>query len=67
MAETAGISLENFRVLVERVGLSLSHEELVSLKPMFDFYAEQVQQLHELDLGAEDLAVVFPPGWDSHI
>jgi hypothetical protein len=64
MAETAGISVENFRVLVERAGLSLSHDELVSLKPMFDFYAEQVPQIHTLDLRAEDLAVVFFPGWD---
>ena len=64
MTDTGGISLEHFRVLVERAGLSLSSEELASLKPMFDFYADQIQQLHALDLGAEDLAVVFPPGWD---
>jgi hypothetical protein len=31
---------------------------------MFDFYAEQVQKLHEVELGAEDLAVAFAPGWD---
>ena len=64
MSDTEGIPLEHFRVLVERAGLSLSSEELASLKPMFDFYAPQVRQLHEVDLGAEDLAVVFPPGWD---
>jgi hypothetical protein len=64
MAETAGIALENFRVLVERAGLSLSSEELTVLKPMFDFYAEQIRRLHEVELGAEDLAVTFDPGWD---
>ena len=64
MSDPEDISLEHFRVLVERAGLNLNSEELVSLKPMFDFYAAQVRQLHEVDLGAEDLAVVFPPGWD---
>jgi hypothetical protein len=64
MAETTGISLDSFRVLADRAGLTLSIEELVALKPMYDFYTEQVRQLHEIDLGAEDLAVVFPPAWD---
>jgi hypothetical protein len=64
MAETAGISLEALRVLAERAGLQLTSEELASLKPMFDFYTEQVQRLHEVELGAEDLAVAFAPGWD---
>jgi hypothetical protein len=64
MAETASISLENFHILVERAGLSLSSEELTALKPMFDFYAEQIRRLHEVELGAEDLAVTFDPGWD---
>jgi len=64
MAETVGVSLERLRVLVERAGLSLSSEELAALKPMFDFYAEQLRLLHEVELGAEDLAVAFDPGWD---
>jgi hypothetical protein len=64
MAETAGIPLETFRVLTERSGLSLSEAELASLKPMFDFYAERIQKLHEVELDAEDLAVVFAPGWN---
>jgi len=64
MAETAGIALDNLRVLVERAGLSLTSEALTALKPMFDFYAEQIRCLHEVDLGAEDLAVAFDPGWD---
>ena len=64
MAETVGVSLEHMRMLVERAGLSLTSEELASLKPMFDFYAEQIRLLHEAELGAEDLAVAFDPGWD---
>ena len=61
MAEAEGISMEDFRVLVERAGLGLTDEELASLKPMYDHFAAQTATLDEVDLGAEDLAVVFQP------
>lgn len=64
MAESTGIALEHFRVLVEHAGLRLSEAELTALKPMFDFYAEQIHQLHEVELGVEELAVTFLPHWD---
>lgn len=62
MSEPADISLADFRVLVARAGLHLNDEELVALKPMYDFYAPLVQALHEVQLDAEDLAVTFLPG-----
>ena len=65
MSESDGISLERFKVLVERTGMSLTDEELESLKPMYDFYAERLPALHEVELGPEDLALVFSPVWDS--
>jgi hypothetical protein len=61
MTESTGISRENFRVLVERAGLQLSDAELTALQPVFDFYAEQIHKLHEVELGAEELAVTFLP------
>ena len=64
MAESAGISLDHFRALTERAGLALRPEELTALKPMFDFYAQQIRVLFEVDLGAEDLAVMYSPNWD---
>ena len=64
MAEPEGIPMENFRALVERARLTLSTEELESLKPMYDYYAGQIASLHDVDLGAEDLAVAFSPNWD---
>jgi hypothetical protein len=64
MAESTGIALEHFRVLVERAGLQLSDTELAALQPMYDFYAEQIRKLHEVELGAEELAVTFLPHWD---
>jgi hypothetical protein len=64
MAESHGIAFEHFRILVARTGLRLSDAELTALQPMFDFYAEQIQKLHEVELGAEELAVTFLPHWD---
>jgi hypothetical protein len=64
MAESAGISLDHFRVLTERAGLALKPEELTALKPMFDFYAQHIKVLFEVDLDAEDLAVMYSPNWD---
>jgi hypothetical protein len=65
MADAEGIALDNLRVLAERVRLDLTPDELEHLKPMFDFYAAQIRVLHDLDLAAEDLAVVYSPNWDS--
>jgi hypothetical protein len=64
MAEAEGISLDNLRVLTEQVGLSLTSTELEQLKSMYDFYRQDVQSLHDIDLDMGDLAVVFPPQWD---
>ena len=65
MAESEGISLEHFQILTERAGLQLSRDELAALKPMYDFYADVIQSLHEVPLDAEDLAVTFLPDWTS--
>lgn len=64
MAEYEGIALDDLRVLAAQVGMHLSTAELEHLKPMFDFYAVQIHALHDLDLAAEDLAVVYSPNWD---
>ena len=61
MDEHMEISSEDFRVLTERSGMKLSSEELAALKPMYDHYARQIAPIHDLDLDAEDLAVVFQP------
>jgi hypothetical protein len=64
MTESEGMSLDHLRVLAERAGLGMTHEELAALKPMFDHYARQIKGLFEVDLGAEDLAVTYSPNWD---
>ena len=62
MAET--ISMDEFRALVNRVGMELDDDELAHLKPMYEHFLEPVARMNALDLDAEDLAVVFSPGWD---
>ena len=64
MAESEGISGEQFGTLVERAGLTMKPEELTALKPMFDYYAKQIKLLFEIELDAEDMAVVYSPNWD---
>jgi hypothetical protein len=64
MADAEGIALDHLGVLAAQVGMRLTPAELEHLKPMFDFYAAQIRALHDLDLAAEDLAVVYSPNWD---
>jgi hypothetical protein len=64
MAESEGISIDQLRGLSERAGLALRPEELTALKPMFDYYAKQIRALFEIDLEAEDMAVMYSPNWD---
>ena len=65
MADSTGIPIEKFRVLVENVGLSLTDQELEALKPMYDHYLPALEAMHDEDLGPEDLALVFSPDWAS--
>ena len=67
MAEADGITVEALRFLAERVGMQLTTTELEHLKPMFDFYAPQLRELHAAELAAEDMAVVYSPNWDPQV
>ena len=60
-----GISAEAFRQMAERAGLGLSQEELEHLKPLYDLYLQHINQLHSIDLQAEEIAMVFHPDWPS--
>jgi hypothetical protein len=65
MAEQ-GISMEDFRALVARAGMELSEQELETLKPMYEHFARQAASLQEVELDAEDLALVYSPNWDPN-
>lgn len=60
-------TLDDFRALTKRAGLDLTDEELEHLKPMYDHYLEPIANMNALDLEAEDLAVVYSPGWDPEV
>lgn len=64
MAASEGMSLEQLRLLTERAGLHLTDGELTALKPLYDHYARQIPALFEVDLDAEDPAVMYTPTWD---
>ena len=51
--------------MAERAGLGLSQEELEQLKPVYDLYLQYVNQLHSVDLQAEEIALAFQPDWPS--
>ena len=60
-------TLDDFRALMQRAGLDLTDDELEHLKPMYDHYLEPIASMNALDLDAEDLAVVYSPGWDPEV
>ena len=64
MAATEGISLDQLRLLTERAGLRMTEAELAAFKPMYDHYARQIPALFEVELEAEDLAVMYTPNWE---
>ncbi|MDA0771176.1 MAG: hypothetical protein O2821_13300 [Chloroflexi bacterium] len=64
MNEKTGLSSEEFATLVRRAGMTMNEAELEHLKPMYEHFADSVQQMHLLDLGMEDLAVTYIPNWE---
>ncbi len=63
--EPEDISLDEFRLMTQRAGLPLSHQEIEELKPLYDLYYEYVRQLHSIDLKAEEIGLTFRPDWPS--
>ena len=61
MCDSEYATMEQLKALAERAGMDLTQEELEELKPVYELYAEQAAQLHELDLGDGDLALTFSP------
>ena len=59
------ISAEEFKTMADLAGLGMTQEELDELKPMYDLHLVYINQLHSLDLGAEEMAVSFEPDWPS--
>ena len=60
-----GMSLEVFQQLVERSGLGLSQKEMEELKPLYDLYLLNINQVHSIDFQAEEIAMTFHADWPS--
>ena len=58
------LTMEEFKALVSRAGMTLSDSELSDLKEMYEFSRPGIEALHQVNLGAEDLAVSFEPARD---
>jgi hypothetical protein len=63
MPEQGEVSMEEFRLMVDRAGLGLDDNDLEELKPIYDLYAAYAAQLHTINFGAEEMVVEFHPDW----
>ena len=64
-AKEGAVSAEDFKLLTEQAGLSLSPKELEELKPLYELYLQHVRLLKTMDLGSEEIAMAFHPDWTS--
>jgi hypothetical protein len=60
---SGNITLEDFKVIVQRAGLDLTTEEMEYLLPMYQQLAGQVSMLHDPGLPLQEPAVTFPADW----
>ena len=67
MATSRGdmVTPEEFKLMSDRAGLGMSQQELDELKPLYDMYSQYIQQLHSIDLQAEEIGLNFHPEWPS--
>ena len=65
MATPDELTMDEFKALVSRAGMTLSDSELSDLKGLYEFSRPGIDALHQVELGAEDLAVSFDPTWVS--
>lgn len=59
------VTPEEFKLMSDRAGLGMSQEELDELKPLYDLYTHYIQQLHSIDLQAEEIGMTFHSEWPS--
>ncbi|HIN06894.1 MAG TPA: hypothetical protein EYM65_11790 [Dehalococcoidia bacterium] len=57
------VSIERLKLMAELAGLNMTDEEVEEIKPLFDLHYQYAKQLHDVDLGAEEIAVSFEADW----
>ena len=63
MQEPNAMTMDNFRVIVQRAGLELDQEELDRLLPLYRQLLGQLAAIHDPDLPLGLPADVFVPDW----
>jgi len=57
------VSIERLKLMAELAGLNMTDVEVEEIKPLFDLHYQYAKQLHDVDLGAEEIAVSFEADW----
>ena len=57
------VSMERLKLMAELAGLNMTDEEVEEIKPLFDLHYQYAKQLHDVDLGAEEISVSFEADW----
>tara|TARA_B100000749_G_C18187809_1_gene366598 strand:+ start:112 stop:285 length:174 start_codon:yes stop_codon:yes gene_type:complete len=55
--------MERLKLMAELAGLNMTDVEVEEIKPLFDLHYQYAKQLHDVDLGAEEIAVSFEADW----
>lgn len=57
------VTLERLKIMAELAGLNMTDQEVEDLKPLFDLHFQYANQLHAIDLAAEEIALSFTADW----
>ena len=57
------VSIERLKIMADLAGLNMTDQEVEDLKPLFDLHFQYANQLHTIDLGAEEIALSFTADW----
>ena len=61
MAEKPEVSIEEFKFMADRAGLTMDQSELEHLKPIYELYMEYTAMVHSINFGSEEMVVEFHP------
>ena len=59
------VSIERLKIMAELAGLNMTEQEVEELKPLYDLHFQYARQLHDIELGAEEIAVSFEADWPN--
>jgi len=59
------VSIERLKIMAELAGLNMTDKEVEDLKPLYDLHLQYANELHAIDLGAEEIALSFEADWPN--